>query len=33
MLNFKVSKKTRREASKNKVIKSIKYINKLIKTK
>ena len=33
MLNLKVSKQTRSEASKNKVIKNIKYINKLSKTK
>ena len=33
MLNLKVSKQTRSEASKNKVIKSIEYINKLSKIK
>ena len=33
MLNLKVGKQTRSEASKNKVINSIKYMNKLSKTK
>ena len=33
MLNLKVSEQRRSEASKNKVIKSIKYINKLSKIK
>ena len=32
MLNLKVSTQTRSEASKNKVIKSVKYISKLSKT-